>query len=193
MVLNIKPGTFIKGSFGNRITIKSKFNGRDVWITYAHLNKVEVGNKQVVILGQRIGLTGNTGNAAAIYKNGKLIHGIEPQYYHVHITASFDGIPTSNAARNDPGNTTNPEQFFQTQFDSNGESIGGVLPNSPGTPFNLNNSGGFLNGGSILQEAINIGVPVINGTLNKVEKTEKQKKKEEGAKEVERKKKAGIA
>ena len=49
-----------------------------------------------------VGLTGNTGNA----KN------ILPQYRHVHIEASQDGIFYGGKKRVDP------EQFMKTKFDN---------------------------------------------------------------------------
>ncbi|MEZ7706072.1 M23 family metallopeptidase [Prevotella melaninogenica] len=91
------------GDLGIVVTIKSKDkNGNDIWIKYCHLKSTLVTTNTKVMHGEIIGLTGNTGNA----KN------ILPQYRHVHIEASQDGIFYGGKKRVDP------EQFMKTKFDN---------------------------------------------------------------------------
>ena len=93
------------------VTLKSKDkNGIDIWIKYCHLKSFSVAKNAKVMHGEIIGLTGNTGNA----KN------ILPQYRHVHIEASRDGIFYGGKNRVDP------EQFMKTRFDDSQE--GHVIP-----------------------------------------------------------------
>lgn len=100
---------YIENSLGNWIIIKSKDKeGKDVYIKYCHLDKVLI-KKGKVKHGDNIALSGSTGNAASVYKNGKLIHGIDPKYRHIHIEASR----SSSFGKN----RIDPEQFMKTRFD----------------------------------------------------------------------------
>jgi len=95
------------GDLGIIVTIKSKDkDGNFIWIRYCHLNSLYTKKGQKIRHGSFIGLSGNTGNAKSIL----------PQYYHVHIEASKDGIFYKGKNRVDP------EQFMKTKFD---ESIQG--------------------------------------------------------------------
>ena len=90
------------GDLGIIVTIKSKDkDGNLIWIRYCHLNSLSVKKGQKIKHGTLIGLSGNTGNAKTIL----------PQYYHVHIEASTDGIFYGGNTRVDP------EQFMKTKFD----------------------------------------------------------------------------
>lgn len=90
------------GDLGKIVTIKSKDkNGAYIWIRYCHLNSYSVSKGQKIKHGKVFGKSGNTGNA----KN------ILPQYYHVHIEASTDGVFYGGNTRVDP------EQFMKTKFD----------------------------------------------------------------------------
>lgn len=98
------------GDLGKIVTIKSKDkNGAYIWIRYCHLNSYSVSKGQKIKHGKILGKSGNTGNA----KN------ILPQYYHVHIEASTDGVFYGGNTRVDP------EQFMKTKFDetTKGNSI----------------------------------------------------------------------
>lgn len=97
-------------SLGNYIVIKSKDkNGNEVYIKYCHLDEVSVTKDQKVKHGDTIGKSGSTGNAASVYENGVLIHGIKPIYRHIHIEAATSA---------NFGNTRiDPEQFMKTKFD----------------------------------------------------------------------------
>ncbi|GEM_PF-1210688 len=90
------------GDLGIIVTVKSKDkDGKFIWIRYCHLNSLSVNKGQKIKHGNKIGLSGNTGNAKTI----------SPQYYHVHIEASTDGIFYKGKTRVDP------EQFMKTKFD----------------------------------------------------------------------------
>ncbi|WP_426477638.1 M23 family metallopeptidase [Chryseobacterium sp. CBSDS_008] len=91
-----------KGDLGKIVTIKSKDkNGKFIWIRYCHLNSFSVSKGQKIKHGKVFGKSGNTGNAKDIL----------PQYYHVHIEASTDGVFYGGTTRADP------EQFMKTKFD----------------------------------------------------------------------------
>lgn len=97
-------------SLGNYIVIKSKDkDGGDVYIKYCHLDEITATKDQKVKHGDPIGKAGSTGNAASVYEKGKLIHGIDPQYRHVHIEAATSA--SFGSTRIDP------EQFMKTKFD----------------------------------------------------------------------------
>ncbi|MDR2236624.1 MAG: peptidoglycan DD-metalloendopeptidase family protein, partial [Chryseobacterium sp.] len=90
------------GDLGIIVTVKSKDKtNNDIWIRYCHLNSVSVNKGQKIKHGTIIGLSGNTGNAKSIL----------PQYYHVHIEASRNGVFKGGKTRVDP------EQFMKTKFD----------------------------------------------------------------------------
>ncbi|VXC17769.1 MULTISPECIES: M23 family metallopeptidase [Chryseobacterium] len=90
------------GDLGKIVTIKSKDkNGKFIWIRYCHLNSYSVSKGQKIKHGEIIGKSGNTGNAKSIL----------PQYYHVHIEASTNGVFYGGNTRVDP------EQFMKTKFD----------------------------------------------------------------------------
>jgi len=95
-----------KGELGIIVTVKSKDkDGNLIWIRYCHLSSTKVSKNDKIKHGTIIGLSGNTGNAK----------GILPQYYHVHIEASRDGIFYGGHNRVDP------EQFMKTKFDETKE------------------------------------------------------------------------
>lgn len=96
------PGEYKKDSYGNFITITSTINGTTYSIKYNHLNNVNVEVGQTVTVGEILGLTGNTGNAAA--------RGVVP---HIHIQ-----IYNSNFSQ-----SLNPEDFLNTKFDENQNPI----------------------------------------------------------------------
>ncbi|SMC86958.1 Peptidase family M23 [Chryseobacterium sp. YR221] len=110
LVKTFTANEYRENSLGNYVIIKSKDkNGDDVYIKYCHLDEVSVVKNQKVKHGDAIGQSGSTGNAASVYENGKLIHGINPIYRHIHIEAA-----TSSSF----GTTRiDPEQFMKTKFD----------------------------------------------------------------------------
>ena len=107
------PGRYKKNSTGNTIMIKSEVDGKVVYLSYGHLDKVDVKDKQIVKAGEVIGQTGNTGNAA----------GVGEANYHVHIQAYEGGTAAPNRDTKDPGDTVNPEKYLTTKFDKDGNAI----------------------------------------------------------------------
>jgi hypothetical protein len=101
-----------KGALGNRILIKSiaKQHGKNsntIYIMYGHLNEV-VKNIQVGDLikqGQKIGVTGKTGNAS----------NIDAWRYHVHLMLYENGT--------NPEKKVDPRTYLTTKLDFNGNKI----------------------------------------------------------------------
>ena len=99
-----------ENSLGNYIVIKSKDkDGEDVYIKYCHLDEITVTKNQKVKHGDSIGKSGSTGNAASVYEKGKLIHGIDPAYRHIHIEAATSASFGSTRV--------DPEKYMKTKFD----------------------------------------------------------------------------
>ncbi len=114
VVEGIPSGTLgTQGAFGNRIRIKSTPEEHrlekniTIYVYYTHLNQVKDGIKvgAKIKQGQKIGKTGNTGNA----------YNIPTWRYHTHINV-YEGN-TTGSSRVDPLN------YFNTNFDSNGNII----------------------------------------------------------------------
>ena len=95
-----------KGDYGNYIDIKSKVNGKDVLIRYAHLNKMDVVKGQFVKQGDQLGLTGITGNASS----------------------DKDIIPHLHLGMQDMGTDKwiDPEPYLTSKFDAKGKKIAGT-------------------------------------------------------------------
>lgn len=105
----LKTNEYIANSLGNYVVIYSKDKDeKDVYIKYCHLDSVSVKKGDKISHKDEIGKSGSTGNAASVYRDGKLIHGINPQYRHVHIEASRDSSFGNNRI--------DPEQL-KTKFD----------------------------------------------------------------------------
>ena len=102
-----KAGQYARNSYGNFIIVKSEVDGEPVFMKYAHLDQVNVKVDDQVSAGTAIGLTGNTGNAV----------GLSDDQDHVHIEASKGGDYFNLKT------LINPEQFFETKFDSQGNPI----------------------------------------------------------------------
>jgi len=92
------PGEYKANSFGNYVVITTIINGNTYNIKYNHLNNVSVVANQVINVGDIIGLTGNTGNAAS--------KKVTP---HIHLQVFNSNWSTK----------LNPEDFLHTKFDSN--------------------------------------------------------------------------
>ena len=98
---------------GITITIKSEYNGQDIYLKYCHLSEISDAAKNAlkknstIKQGTIIGKTGNTGNAKRI----------SASRYHVHIEASIDGVFYGGKTRVDP------EVYIKTKFDSDHEAI----------------------------------------------------------------------
>ena len=98
---------YAENSYGNFIIVKSQVDGENVFMKYTHLDKVNVKVGDKVAAGTEIGLTSNTGNAVDLPDDQD----------HVHIEASRGGDYFNLNKRIDP------EQFFETKFDSQGNPI----------------------------------------------------------------------
>ncbi|UWY29428.1 DUF4280 domain-containing protein [Flavobacterium sp. TR2] len=104
---------------GNVINIKSKDkDGKTVYLLYCHLDSVYVTEGQKVKHGQKIALSGSTGNASfSGLPNGQRGHGIEREFWHCHIEACSDG---ANAVTFFGKDRLNPENYMKTKFDNDG-------------------------------------------------------------------------
>ncbi len=56
-------GDYEPGGAGNYIIIKSKWNGKDIFLNYFHLKKPLKGTGDSVLVNMPIGISGNTGNS----------------------------------------------------------------------------------------------------------------------------------
>lgn len=54
------------GDYGNTIVIEFKHDGDTRYAAYSHLSRIDVRVGQRLTIGERIGLTGNTGNATSM-------------------------------------------------------------------------------------------------------------------------------
>ena len=112
------------GTLGNLVVVKSKDKeGQIVFIMYCHLDSVLASINQKIKHGSIIGISGSTGNAGSVYKNGVLISGIYPKFYHIHIEASTKYVLNSATFINVASSRINPEQYMKTKFDSDGNNI----------------------------------------------------------------------
>jgi murein DD-endopeptidase MepM/ murein hydrolase activator NlpD len=107
---------------GNVVNIKSKDkDGKTVYILYCHLDSVSVRIGQKVKHGQKIAVSGSTGNASYDgLPNGSAGHGIKKEFWHCHIEACSDG---ANAVTFFGKDRLNPEDYMKTKFDKDGNRI----------------------------------------------------------------------
>jgi len=56
----------VSGAFGTLLVIKFQYAGQDLYAAYAHLSQILVNANDSVSLGQKIALTGNSGNAGSM-------------------------------------------------------------------------------------------------------------------------------
>lgn len=54
------------GGYGLTVILAFRHDGDDLFAAYSHLSRIDVREGQAVKLGQQIGLSGNSGNAAAM-------------------------------------------------------------------------------------------------------------------------------
>lgn len=88
---------------------------------YCHLDKVYVKKGDKVIHGQKIALSGSTGNASdGNEPNGTKGRGISKEYWHVHIEAA---TTYNNVASMGGQSRKDPELFMKTKFDKDGKAI----------------------------------------------------------------------
>lgn len=94
------------GDFGNYVIVRSNYGGENIYVLYAHLNSLNVSSGESVNIGDILGKTGDTGNAA----------GTVP---HVHIEVRKY---VSEYGYNDAP-SFDPEDYMSTQFDEEGNPI----------------------------------------------------------------------
>lgn len=124
IVTSFATNEYNSTSLGNLVVVKSKDkNDEIVYIMYCHLDSVKVGKNDKVKHNEVIGISGSTGNAGSVYENGKLIHGIHPENYHIHIEASTSYVAGTATFKNVASSRVDPENYMKTKFDSNGEKI----------------------------------------------------------------------
>ncbi|MFH6955931.1 peptidoglycan DD-metalloendopeptidase family protein [Flavobacterium aquidurense] len=122
IVTSYKTNEYGSKKLGNVVNVKSKDkNGKTVYILYCHLDSVSVTEGQKVKHGQKIAVSGSTGNASfSGLPNGKAGHGIEKKFWHCHIEATSDGRGAVTFFGKD---RLNPEDYMKTKFDKDGNKI----------------------------------------------------------------------
>ncbi|NML70325.1 DUF4280 domain-containing protein [Chryseobacterium sp. RP-3-3] len=122
IITSFKTNQYGEKKLGNVINIKSKDkNGNIVYILYCHLDKVYVEEGETVKHGQKIALSGSTGNASdGSLPNGIPGRGINKENWHVHIEACSNG---SGAATFFGKDRLQPEDYMKTKFDNKGNAI----------------------------------------------------------------------
>ena len=104
---SFSPGQYKANSFGNFVAIRSQLPGGNViTMKFNHLDIVFLSNGRRVNIGDVIGLSGNTGNAAA-----------DDVIPHLHLQAI-----------NQQGDTQDPSSFLATQINGNGRVIKKCAP-----------------------------------------------------------------
>jgi len=66
--------TYESADYGKVAVLSFPFGGRNLFAAYAHLSAIEVAAGQTVAKGQRIGKTGNTGNASGMTGPDQHLH-----------------------------------------------------------------------------------------------------------------------
>jgi predicted chitinase len=124
IVDSFKTNEYRKSSLGNTVMIKSKDKeNKTVFMLYCHLDEIYVKKGDKVCHGQKIALSGSTGNAAEILDaKGNLKNGIRKENWHVHIEAATKGDGYNNFYSLG-SYRIQPENYMKTKFDENGEPI----------------------------------------------------------------------
>ncbi len=124
VVNSFKTNEYRSSSLGNTLMIKSKSKaGTTVFILYCHLDKVYVKKGDKVKHGQKVALSGSTGNASySGLPNGLKGHGIDKENWHVHIEAATKGEGYNNFYSLG-SYRIKAEDYMKTKFDSNGNPI----------------------------------------------------------------------
>ena len=119
-----KTNEYRKSSLGNTLMIKSKTkDGETVFILYCHLDKVFVKKGDKVKHGQKIALSGSTGNASySGLPNGVRGHGIDKRFWHCHIEAATKGEGYNNFYSLG-SYRLKAEDYMKTKFDKDGNAI----------------------------------------------------------------------
>lgn len=62
------------GDYGKQVVLQFVHEGTTYYALYAHLSRVDVKSGQLILQGEQIGLTGNTGNAASMVGPDQHLH-----------------------------------------------------------------------------------------------------------------------
>jgi len=62
------------GDYGRMVMLEFEHRGRTYWATYCHLSAILVGSDREISIGDLIGHSGNTGNAASMKGNDQHLH-----------------------------------------------------------------------------------------------------------------------
>lgn len=124
VVNSFKTNEYRSKSLGNTLMIKSKDkNEQTVFILYCHLDKIYVKKGDKVRHGQKVALSGSTGNASSDeFPNGVRGKGINKKFWHVHIEAATRGDGANNFL-NLGSYRIKAEDYMKTKFDNNGNPI----------------------------------------------------------------------
>ena len=124
LVNSFKTNEYRKSSLGNTLMIKSKtIEGNTVFILYCHLDKIYVKKGDKVKHGQKIALSGSTGNASySGLPNGVSGRGIDKKNWHVHVEAATKGEGYNNFYSLG-SYRIKAEDYMKTKFDKNGNAI----------------------------------------------------------------------
>lgn len=119
-----KTNEYRESSLGNTLMIKSKSkDGKNVFILYCHLDKIYVKKGDKIKHGDRVALSGSTGNASSDeFPSGKKGRGIKKEFWHVHIEAATEGEGANNFF-NLGRFRVKAEDYMKTKFDQNGNAI----------------------------------------------------------------------
>jgi predicted chitinase len=122
IVTSFKTNEYDELKLGNVVNIKSKDkDGNIVYVLYCHLDAVYVTVGENIKHGQKIALSGSTGNASSDeFPNGVAGKGIKKEKWHCHIEATADG---ANAVTFYGKIRLQPENYMKTKFDINGNKI----------------------------------------------------------------------
>ncbi|QIY91596.1 PAAR-like protein [Chryseobacterium gallinarum] len=122
IVTSFKTNQYGEKKLGNVVNIKSKDkDGNIVYILYCHLDKVYVKEGDIIKHGQKIALSGSTGNASdGSLPNGIPGRGINKENWHVHIEACSNGAGAVTFFGKD---RLQPEDYMKTKFDNKGNAI----------------------------------------------------------------------
>nr|WP_303649284.1 M23 family metallopeptidase [Chryseobacterium edaphi] len=124
LVNSFKTNEYRSSSLGNTLMIKSKTkDGEIVFILYCHLDKIYVKKGDKIKHGQKVALSGSTGNASySGLPNGVRGHGIDKANWHCHIEAATKGEGYNNFYSLG-SYRVKAEDYMKTKFDKNGNPI----------------------------------------------------------------------
>ena len=124
LVNSFKTNEYRNSSLGNTLMIKSKAKeGHSVFILYCHLDKIYVKIGDKVKHGQKVALSGSTGNASySALPNGVRGRGINKADWHCHIEAATRGEGFNNFYSLG-SYRIKAEDYMKTKFDNNGNPI----------------------------------------------------------------------